>query len=264
MAQNWTLVTGASSGIGREIARIAASEGRPVILSARRGERLRRLAAELSETYGVEALALPADLSKPGGASALWAEAAKGRRVDVLVNNAGLGANGRFGAPEQRARELASIRVNVEAATMLAGLAADHMRGEGGGRILNVASLSAFMPGPGVAVYHASKAYLLSLSRAMRAELKGAGVSVTALCPGPVRTGFFRAAEMEEARILRFGLTVSAEAAARAGWRAAMRGNALSVPGVLPKLVALGARVTPVTVLTPVAAYLMGWGRDAP
>lgn len=257
----WTLITGASDGIGAAFARIAAMRGRNVILSARNESRLEILAAELRGAHGVGAVAIPADLAAPGAAAALWREATAGRRVDFLVNNAGFGRNGPFGGGRPAdggwAREEASIAVNVTALTELMSLAVPHLRRAPPGRILNVASTAAFMPGPGMAVYHATKAYVVSLSRAVRSELAGSGVTITALCPGPTATSFFASADMETARVLSIFKPQSAETVARLGYDAAMRGRALVTPGVMNRASGWGAKLTPASLSAFIAKHVM-------
>lgn len=254
----WTLITGASDGIGAAFANHAASRGRNVILSARRGDKLDILASRLRATYGVRAVAIPADLSKPGEAERLWREASRDRRINFLVNNAGLGRNGRFGDGEEGwARERESIAVNVVALTTLMNLAVPHMKGYGRGRILNVASTAAFMPGPNMAVYHATKSYVVSLSCAVANELSGSEVSVTALCPGPTKTSFFKSADMETVRALSLIGAQSAEEVVEAGYVGAMRGRPVVTPGVMNKLSALGAKLSPRALSASVAKFVM-------
>lgn len=264
MGDAWTLVTGASGGIGAELARLAAADGRNVVLSARSGAKLEALAAEIRAAHDVGVEVVVADLTEPGGADALWSKAREGRRIDFLINNAGLGRNGRFaGAPGRDdgwAREAASIQVNVTALTRLAKLAVAEMKPAGAGRILNVASTAGFMPGPGMAVYHASKAYVVSLSRALRSELKRSGVTVTALCPGPTETGFFDAADMREAPILSLMRPQDATSVAQVGYRAALRGRAVAIPGVMNRASVWGAKLSPVALSTFIAGRVMSKG----
>ena len=201
----YTLITGASEGLGVEFARIAANEGRNLILAARSQDKLDALAADL-RSDSVDVVVIPADLSDMEQVDRLWAEASTGREIDVLVNNAGLGYNGAFSAGQGWDRELSSIHVNMLALTRLMKLAIPHMEALPKGRILNVASVAAFTPGPNMAVYHATKAYVLSLSEAVAEELRGTTVTVTALCPGATvqgEYGLFRRAEIEaEARAM--------------------------------------------------------------
>ncbi len=252
---NWTLVTGASRGLGRGFAHRAAEDGRKVILSARNEAELHEVAAELRRK-GVEAMVIPADLSRIDEVERLWREATNGRQIDVLVNNAGLGRNGKF-AEGGWDREHASIQVNLEALTRLCKLAVPHMKEARGGRILNVASLAGFMPGPGMAVYHATKAYVISLSDALAQELKGTGVSVTALCPGVTESNFLTDADMDSLYLVRFGITQKTRTVVNAGWRAAMRGRRVVVTGPQNKLLALVTRVTPRQIVGPIAQFLL-------
>jgi uncharacterized protein len=185
----WGLVTGASAGLGEVFAHALAGRGMHLVLAARREERLHALARDLSRVHGVEAVAVPADLGDPDGARRLWRSASEGREIHLLVNNAGFGARGRFdGLPRDRQAEM--VAVNCTAPLELAHLAAGGMRRRGEGGIVNVASIAGFFPIPTQASYGATKAFLLSLSEALREEMRGSGVRVVTLCPGPVRTEF--------------------------------------------------------------------------
>lgn len=247
----WALITGASEGLGREFADLAASDKLSVILSARQADKLEALAEDLRGRYGVQAVVIPADLSQPGEAERLWAEASAGRVISVLVNNAGLGRNGTFADAEGWPREAASVAVNVTAATVLMKRAVVEMVARGEGRILNVASAAGFMPGPYMAVYHATKAYLLSLSEAVASEVAGSGVTVTALCPGATETNFFKADEAEHATLLTrlFPMPTAHEVAVK-GWVAMRMGKRIRVTGLVNKLFILGPRLLPRRLLT--------------
>lgn len=250
MSAGWALVTGASEGLGREFATIAAKDGYDVILTARQVDKLEALANGLRRAYQVQVEVIPADLSIPEEAEALWLRASRGRQIAVLVNNAGLGRNGRFTDLDGWTREAASINVNIMAATILMKRAAAVMAAHGAGRILNVASTAGFLPGPNMAVYHASKAYLLSLSEAVAEELRGSGVTVTALCPGATATEFFAADGAEKATwITRLPLP-SADVVALAGWNAMQRGQRVKVVGVMNKVFAFVPRITPRRMVT--------------
>lgn len=243
---DWALITGASEGLGREFADLAAAEKRPVILSARQVDKLEALAAELRHAHGVEAVVIPADLSLPGEAERLWAEASHGRVIGVLVNNAGLGRNGDFADLSGWARERASIAVNVMAATTLMKLAVAAMVERGEGRVLNVASAAGFLPGPHMAVYHATKAYFLSLSEAVGAELAGTAVKVTALCPGATATNFFADDNAEKATLLtRIFPLPSARSVAVKGWAAMKEGRRIRVTGLMNWLFTVSPRFLP-------------------
>ena len=182
-------MTGASGGIGLELARLFAGDGHDLVLVARGGERLAVIARELEERHRVAVRAIPRDLSNPIAPLSLFDECGE---VDFLVNNAGFGHRGSF-ADEDPAILSEMLQVNVAALTQLTRMFLPAMVDRGSGRILNVASTAAFQPGPLMAVYYASKAYVLSFSEAIRAELDETGVSVTTLCPGPTRTAFVRA-----------------------------------------------------------------------
>lgn len=251
-----TLVTGASSGIGAAFARIATAAGHDLVLSARSEDALQALAGELRSAHDVDVAVIPADLSKPEGADRLWAKAIEERRIGMLVNNAGLGRNG-DSAVGGWEREAASLQVNMVSLTWLTKLAVPHMIAAGDGRILNVGSLAGYMPGPGMAVYHASKAYVLSLGEALATELKGTGVSVTTLCPGATDSGFLDAADMRRIPLVRMTPLPSSEQVARVGFDAAMARRRVAVPGAMNKLAAVAARLMPRTIVLPLIRRLM-------
>jgi uncharacterized protein len=250
----WALVTGASEGLGHEFATLAAKDGFDVILTARQVDKLEVHAKSLRRAYNVAVEVMPADLDDPEQVEDLWQRASKHRQIGILVNNAGLGRNGPFADPEGWPREAASISVNIVAATILMKRAAEHMKAQGTGRILNVASTAGFLPGPNMAVYHATKAYLLSLSEAVGSELTGSGVTVTALCPGATETKFFAADDAVKATVLTRIPLPSAESVAIKGWAAMTKGRRVYVPGVMNKVFAFIPRVTP----RRVTAYVTG------
>lgn len=202
MRTSTALITGASSGIGESLARQLAAHGAHLILVARTEDRLHALAAELGARYRVQVHVLPADLNRPGAAAELHAAVqARGLNVDILVNNAGLGGYGEFSAqPSDEIDRM--IAVNIGALTGLTRAFLPDMLARGRGRVLNVASTAAFQPGPLMAVYYATKAYVLSFSEAIAEEVAGSGVSVTALCPGPVRTDFQAVSRLGESDLL--------------------------------------------------------------
>jgi hypothetical protein len=242
---DWALVTGASEGLGREFADLAAAAGHPVILAARQKDKLGALAEDLRARHRVEVVVIPVDLADAAEAERLWTEASAGRRIGILVNNAGLGRNGAFADPEGWGREWASLQVNAVALTVLMKRAVAAMVTQGGGRVLNVASTAGFVPGPNMAVYHATKAYVLSLTEAVSVELKGTPVMVTALCPGATRTEFFKADAAENASFLTKMPLPSARSVAEAGWRAMLAGRVIHVPGVQNKISAFLPRILP-------------------
>jgi len=239
------LVTGASSGIGLEIARELASSDHDVVLVARREDLLAAAASSIARHSGVRAVALPADLAEPDGAGRLVARlAAENIQVDVLVNNAGLGLYGAFvGSPI--AGTLDTIQVNITSLTALTRLLLPQMLARRRGRILNVASTAAFQPGPLMAVYYATKAYVLSFSEALARELAGTGVTVTTLCPGPTATEFQATAKMAPTRLVsRLRMAGSAEVA-RAAVAAMLAGRTLVVPGLLNRVGTIVVRWLP-------------------
>ena len=229
------LVTGASSGIGLEIARILAKD-HDVVLAARRADKLEALATEIG---GARVIAV--DLADPAGPRRLVAEVPA---VDVLVNNAGFGDFGPFAdAAESRLDEM--IELNVGALTRLTRAYLPGMCERGRGRVLNVASTASFQPGPLMAVYYATKAYVLSLSEALAEETRGTGVTVTALCPGPTASGFQAGAAMENSRLVKGRKLPSAASVAAFGVKAMQRGEVVAVPGFANKAMAASIRVSP-------------------
>jgi hypothetical protein len=238
-----TLITGASAGIGVALAHEFTTHGHELALVARRTERLSALADEIAATGAPRPLVIPADLTKLGAADQIAdALAAAGAEPQFVVNNAGFGL---VGLAEQRSREqqLAMIDLNMRSLTELSLRFVDSLSRHHGG-LLNVGSIAGFMPGPGMAVYYASKAYVLSLSQALRRELAPRGIRVTVLCPGPVPTEFDKVAGMT-AFISPSFMTDSAERVARDGYRGLMAGRAVVVPGLANKLFTALARFVP-------------------
>ncbi len=256
MAAKWTLITGASEGLGVEFAKIAAAEGRDLILVARQADKLEALAETLRTRHKIAVEVIPTDLSDPASVEALWRRVALRRHIDILVNNAGLGYNGPFSGPDFD-RELSSVAVNVTALTILMKRAVGHMVAQGGGRVLNVASTAAFMPGPNMAVYHATKAYVVSLTEAVAEELRDSPVTVTALCPGATVTNFARDAKMEHIALFRILPPARAASVARAGWAAMKRGRRIRVTGLVNKLFAFSPRLAPRRIVTRIAASIL-------
>jgi short-subunit dehydrogenase len=251
------LVTGASSGIGEKLARRFAGGGFDLILVARREDRLRALGDELARAHGVDAEALGADLAEPGAARRVVSRLTEtGREVDALVNNAGFGARGPFAEVPERT-DLDVVRVNVEALVHLTKLLLPGMLSRRRGWVLNVASTAAFVPGPFMATYYASKAFVLSFSEALAAEVEGSGVAVTALCPGLVETEFADVAGARETPLFRGGHNVlDADAVARAGYDGLMAGRRVVIPGLTNKVLVAGSRFTPRRVLAGLARRL--------
>jgi short-subunit dehydrogenase len=245
------LVTGASGGIGEEVARLLAAKGIDLILVARSGEKLSRLRGELK----VRVETLPLDLAAPDAAAKVLAFAdSASMDIDLLVNNAGVGTFGPFAESDPDA-ELAQIRLNVSTLTHLTRLVLPGMLRRGRGRILNVASTAAFQPGPKMAVYFATKAFVLSLSEALHEELRPHGIRVTCLCPGPTRTefgdvagfggnGLFDRVAMESPQVVKAGLD------------GLDKNKAVVVPGWVNKLTANSGRFAPRAVVRKIAGAI--------
>ncbi len=244
------LITGASGGIGLELARLFARDGWDLVLVARSEGKLRQLADSLAKDHGISAEVIAVDLARPDAAGEIASVLEdRGLTVDALVNNAGFGVAGAFVATGGRA-ELEMIQVNCVALTQLTKLLLPGMVARKRGRILNVASTAAFQPGPLMAVYYATKAYVLSFSEAIADELRDTGVTVTALCPGPTETGFAAAAGAGATRLFRLASPASSASVARTGYRAMLRGRRVVVAGLKNKLLAQSVRVSPRRVVT--------------
>jgi short-subunit dehydrogenase len=239
------LVTGASSGIGYELARLAARDGYDVVLVARRTDRLAAVADELAGRHGIDARTITADLAVPDGIDEIQ-RALGDAPVDVLVNNAGVGGRGRFAVERDLADDLAMVQLNVASLVHLTGLLLPGMVSRGSGGILNVASTAGYVPGPLQAVYYATKAFVKSFSEGLTGECRGTGVRVTALCPGPVDTEFAAAAGLDGTSLMRTPLIkVPAAKVAAAGWKGLRRGRAVVVPGLPMRVAMQSLRVTP-------------------
>jgi short-subunit dehydrogenase len=238
-----TLITGASSGIGTELARVFASNGHRVVLVARRADRLAKLAGEIMASGAAAPIVIACDLEQPDAGDKIAAAlAAEGVEVEFVVNNAGFGLFGNA-IELDRAEQLGIIAVNIRALTDLSLRFSESLIRHRGG-VLNVASVAGFLPGPGMAVYYASKAYVLSFSEALRAELAPRGVRVTALCPGPVPSEFQARAGFEpgfDSKIL----NVSPSDVAKAGYRGLMANKRAVLPGLGIKLVPVLLRLFP-------------------
>ena len=254
---NTALVTGASSGIGAAIAAELASRGYSLALVARREERLRSLATELASEHGVEAAVIACDLADPAERDRLIDELrAGGRAVELLVNNAGFGHQADFArSPPERMVEM--VRLNVEAVVDLTSRFLGPMVEKGRGGVINIASTAAFQPLPGSAVYAASKAFVLSFSEAIRTELRGSGVTVTAVCPGPVKTEFTEVAGVGGVEERTPGAVwMTAEEIARHAVDGAERDRRVVVPGTLNRATALAGQHSPRAVALPLISRI--------
>jgi hypothetical protein len=243
-AKKTALITGASSGIGAELARVHAATGGDLVVLARREDRLIALKAELEAANPINVHVLVEDLVEREAPQRIYDETkSRGIRVDYLINNAGFGYRGLF-HEQDWSRNAAMIQVNVTALAHLTRLFAPEMVARRSGRILNVASMAGFLPGPIQSVYYASKAFIVSFTEALANELAATGVTVTALCPGPVETEFVERAGLESTR--GFVTTASAREVAQAGYAGMLEGKTLVVPGLLNRIVvSVLLRITP-------------------
>jgi short-subunit dehydrogenase len=253
----WTVATGASSGIGAELARGFAARGCPLVLTARRHERLEALADEIRQAHGVPVEVMALDLEDreaPHDLAEMLRE--RGIAVHTLVNNAGFGLRGYFASLPYE-KQLAMVDLNVTALTSLSRLMLPGMIERRRGGILNVASLVAFQAGPYMAVYYATKAFVLSLSEALHDEAKPHGVTVTALCPGPTESEFSDTAGLKDSRLFKAGVMSSAEVA-RIGVEGYEAGRAIVIPGARNRAGAIGSKLAPRFIARRIAGLLQG------
>jgi uncharacterized protein len=252
MAAKLAVVTGASYGLGLEFARLLAQAGYDLALVARSAEKLEVNAQELRSKYRIGVTAIALDLGETSSIDALL------QRIpacDVLVNNAGFANYGNFAEISEK-QILDEIQLDVVALTRLTRRYLPEMIARRSGKILNVASTAAYVPGPSAAVYYASKAFVLSLSEAIAYELRGSGVTVTCLCPGPTATGFQERAKAQSLLLFRLPMADAAKVA-KAGIDGMMRGKPVVVPGVFNKLVAYGPRISPRELILAISAKLL-------
>lgn len=240
-----TLITGASSGIGLEIARVMAAKGRDLVLVARSKDKLEKLKVELESDYGVLVDIFVKDLSEKNAANDIFEYTTMNDiHVDILVNNAGFGDYGKF-YYRNLEKQTKMVQVNIVALMELTYLYLPNMLTNSKGRILNLASVASFQPGPLMSVYYASKAFVLSFSEALSVELKGTGVKVTALCPGPTPTGFREAAEFRKTGILKTFKGPTASEVAEYGIKAMFANSVIVVPGLLNKGLLILSKLLP-------------------
>ena len=250
------LVTGASSGIGEALARLLASEGYRVVLTARRGAELNRVAGEIARANGPPTFVFEQDLGQAGGAAALvGALEDAGLQPDLVVNNAGFGLMGE--APDlDFAEQGEMMQLNVTALTELSLHYARVMGSRNAGGIMNISSVAGTLPGPNMAIYYATKAYILSFTEALAFEMKPKGVTVTAVLPGVTKTGFHTRAGMEDSHLMKTSKPMTAEAVARIAYDGFKRGRRVVVTGFFNKFAVLCTRFVPKSILLPVTAKL--------
>ena len=257
MASNQTaLITGASAGLGYEFAHLFARDKYNLVLVARSGPKLVELAEQLRQQHGITVKTIPLDLGLPHASQTLFDETCRaGIHVDILVNNAGYGASGAF-AEIPLEESYGQIQLNVIALTLLTKLYLQPMLERRSGKIMNVASTAAFQPGPMMAVYYATKAYVLSFTEAIAAELRNSGVSVTCFCPGATLTEFQKRAQTENTRLFKRLWPMDAKPVAEQGYRALMDGKMLAIAGWRNWLVAESVRFAPRKVVTAISRWV--------
>jgi len=249
LAPATALITGASSGIGKALAACFAAGGYNLVLAARGVEKMQALANDLAKQYGITATVIGADLETAGGAAALVEDIKqRGLTITALANNAGYGEFGEFkdtGLP----KDLAMMQLNMASVVILTKLLLPNLI-TARGKILNTVSTAAFQPGPYMAVYYATKAFVLSFSEAIAAELEGTGVTVTALCPGPTASGFQDKANMHDSALVKGKKLPTAEAVAKIGYQAMQNGKRVVIPGAMNWVLAQSVRFTPRNMVT--------------
>jgi short-subunit dehydrogenase len=255
MSKKVALITGASSGIGKALAENFAADGYDLILAARSVGKMETQAADLKKRHGITATVIAADLETNDGATRLHADVkARGIALDVLVNNAGYGTYGEF-KDSPLGPELAMMQINMNTVVVLSKLFMPDILANKG-RIVNLASTAAFQPGPYMAVYYATKAFVLFFSEALAEELAGSGVTVTAFCPGPTASGFQSKAEMNSSALVKGKKMPSAEEVAAQGYKAIMRGQRVFIPGAMNWIMAQSPRFMPRGLVTGVVKMI--------
>lgn len=250
------LITGASGGIGLSLAEVHASRGGDLVLVARNFDKLIKTKADFEEKYRVKVKVISKDLSVRNSALEVYDKiTSENIRIDCLINNAGFGVFGFFHETDWK-KDLELLELNMITLTHLTKLYVKDLIAQGGGIIMNVASTAAFQPGPSMALYYASKAYVLSFSEAIGNELKGKNVTVTALCPGPTLTGFQSAAGIRESRLVKGRKLPDSAEVARQGYDAMLKGKSVVVPGLLNKLLMFGVRFLPRATVVKIARYV--------
>lgn len=250
------LITGASSGIGYELANVHARNGDNLVIIARNIKKINELKVHLEQTFNIAVLTIQKDLTNTNAAQEIFDEVKRNNiEIDYLINNAGIGDHGFFHEAEYNKIEN-MISLNVNALTMLTKLFLPDMIKRGNGRIMNVASTAAFQPGPLMAVYYASKAFVLNFSLAISNEVKGKGITVTTLCPGPTESGFWDAAYLDPGSFLKIRKLPSSREVAEYGYKAMMKGKRVAIHGKMNKLVANAVRIAPSSLILMIARFI--------
>ncbi len=251
------LITGASNGIGLELAKVHASKGDNLVLVARNKARLDELKSELEKNYKIKVHTIGKDLSLDNAALEVYNETkVQGIAIDYLINNAAFGNFGMF-AESDCDNQLKMINLNITCLTQFTHLYLNDMVKRKSGKIMNVASTAAFQPGPTMAVYFATKAYVLSFSEAIANEVKEHNITVTALCPGATESGFQAAASMEESSLVKGKKLPSSKEVAIYGYKSMMKGTTVAIHGMINFILANSARITPRNIMTMVARKLI-------
>ncbi|GAA4272643.1 SDR family oxidoreductase [Aquimarina gracilis] len=246
------LITGASGGIGLELAKVHASKGDNLVLIARNEAKLKELKSELEKDYDIEVFVIAKDLSIPNAAQDVYNETTqKGIQVDFLINNAGFGDFGMFYETDWE-KEHKMIELNITALTQFTKLYLQDMVKRNSGKIMNVASTAAFQPGPTMAIYYATKSYVLHFSEAIANELKDKNITVTALCPGATESGFQAVAEMEESKLVKGKKLPSSKVVAEYGYKAMMKGKTVAIHGFMNAVLANSVRFMPRKMVTAI------------
>lgn len=257
---DYALITGASTGIGLELAELCAVKGYNLVLVARSSDKLETIANDLRLKYNVKVKVITKDLSKSDSCFDLFSEIQKENlSVNLLINNAGFGGLGYFSETDLQ-YEIDMIQVNITSLIILTKLFLQKMKENNFGIILNVASTAAYQPGPSMAIYYASKAFVLNFSEAISKELQGSNVSVTTLCPGPTKTEFQQRARMSESKLFKSNLVASSESVARIGLEAALKRKRVIIPGFLNRVGIYSSELLPRPLVMSVVNYLHSKG----
>ncbi len=239
------VITGASGGIGRELSELYAQKGYDLFLLSRDERKLTRVKENLEEDYGIRVGYFPIDLAKPGSAKVAFEQMqSRGIIVDLLINNAGFGLAGKFEETDSH-REVDMIQLNTTTLVELTKLVLPQMKKRTSGQIVNIASVAAFLPGPYMAVYYATKAFVLSFSEALSEELKDTGISITTICPGPTISGFQKEAEMESLKVLRYSNVMTSQKVAQLAVKGIEKRKVIVTTGIVNKIITQLPRISP-------------------